>query len=135
MPDWVSDMLIIPTYLAQSSIHGLGVYAKNAVKAGEIVSRFMPPLDVEFPPEFLPTLSQAERDYIKNFAYLSKFCGLYTLVGDHDRYMNHSNNPNVAMNPDGSTTNIATRDIAAGEELTCDYETFDLDWKIKLGIA
>jgi len=37
------------------------------------------------------------------------------------------------MNPNGNTENLALRDLAAGEELTCDYRTFDADWREKLG--
>ena len=125
-------MLIIPTYLAQSPLHGLGVFSRDAVKTGEIVSRFMSPFDVEFAPALLTSLSSAEQAYLRTYAYLSKFTHLYTLTGDHDRFMNHSDHPNVGMNPDDSPTNLAIRDIAAGDELTCDYRSFDVEWKIKL---
>ncbi len=128
-------MLIIRTYLAASSIHGLGVFANENVAPGRIISRFMPPLDVTLPPEYIPILSPAEQEYLKIYAYHSIFSQLYVLTGDHDRFMNHSDDPNVGMNPDGTSTNIALREIAAGEELTCDYRTFDADWKTKLGVA
>jgi SET domain-containing protein len=77
--------------------------------------------------------SEHEQTYLKNFSYLSRFTGVWVLPGDHDRYMNHSDEPNVGMNPNGNTENLALRDIAAGEELTCDYRTFDAEWRGKLG--
>jgi len=46
--------------------------------------------------------------------------------------MNHSDRPNVGMNPSGTADTVALRAIAAGEELTCDYRTFDLEWQEKL---
>lgn len=46
--------------------------------------------------------------------------------------MNHAVPPNIGMNPDGSLTCIALRTIAPGEELTCDYRTFDASWQAKL---
>ncbi len=125
-------MLIIETYLAASSLHGLGVFTRNALPSGQIVSRFMPPFDIHFPPEILACLTPAERNYLKTYAYLSRFSEVYILPGDHDRFMNHSDNPNVGMHPRGTADNIALQDIGAGEELTCDYRTFDLDWKEKL---
>jgi uncharacterized protein len=127
-------MLIIETYLAPSPLHGLGVFAAKAVLTGQVVSRFMPPFDVQFPVELLAALSPPEQRYLRHFAYRSLFSGLYILTGDNDRYMNHSATPNVGMNPDGTATNLALRPIAAGQELTCDYRTFDADWKLK-GIA
>jgi uncharacterized protein len=124
-------MLIIATYLAPSPLHGLGVFAEETVKTGQIVSRFMPPFDLQFPVELLQVLSPAEQAYLRHYSYRSRFTGLYVLTGDHDRYMNHSASPNVGMNPDGSATNLALREIVRGEELTCDYRTFDADWRLK----
>ncbi len=126
-------MLIVPTELRASSIHGLGVFALRAIGAGDVVSRYLPPFDVQYPVELMAAVSASERAYLKNFSYLSRFSGVWILPGDHDRYMNHSDHPNVGMNPNGNTENLALRDIAAGEELTCDYRTFDAEWREKLG--
>ena len=126
-------MLIIATTLRPSPVHGLGVFTTQPVRAGTVVSRFLPPFDIQYPAVLLPALSDAERAYLRNFAYRSRYTGLYILTGDHDRYMNHSDTPNVGMNPNGNTENLALRDLAADEELTCDYRTFDADWQEKLG--
>jgi SET domain-containing protein len=128
-------VLVIPVDLRPSPIHGLGVFALGPLRAGEVVSRYLPPFDVQYPVELMAALTDAERAYLKNFSYLSRFTGVYVLPGDHDRYMNHSDDPNVGMNPNGNTENLALRDIAAGEELTCDYRTFDAEWTLKLGRA
>ena len=98
----------------------------------QIVSRFLPPFDIHFPAELLACLSPPERAYLKTYAYLSRFSKLYILPGDNDRFMNHSDTPNVGMNPSGTADTIALRAIAAGEGLTCDYRTFDLEWQDKL---
>ncbi len=125
-------MLAIENYLAPSPLHGLGVFAKKPIAKGQMVSRFLPPFDLHFAPEMLACVNAQERSYLKNYAYLSRFDGVYILPGDNDRFMNHSETPNVGMNPDGSCNCLALRDIAAGEELLCDYREFDLDWKDKL---
>lgn len=125
-------MLVVPTELRPSAIHGLGVFALRALRAGEVVSRYLPPFDVQYPVELLAAVTPVERGYLRNFSYLSRFSGVWILPGDHDRYMNHSDDPNVGMNPNGNTENLALRDIAAGEELTCDYRTFDAAWREKL---
>jgi len=128
-------MLIVSTELRASPIHGLGVFATRAIRAGDVVSRYLPPFDVQYPVELMAAVTDAERGYLRNFSYLSRFSGVWILPGDHDRYMNHCDEPNVGMNPNGNTENLALRDIAAGEELTCDYRTFDVEWRAKLGRA
>jgi hypothetical protein len=126
-------MLIIPTELCASAIHGLGVFTLTPIEQGRVVSRFMPPFDTEYPAELLACLSEPERRFLRHFSYLNRFTGLYVLPGDHDRFMNHSDTPNVAMNPHGTANCLAVRSLAPGEELTCDYRTFDAEWEMKLG--
>lgn len=125
-------MLVIPAYLSNSGLHGLGVFARDAIRAGQLVSQFRPPLDVMVTREFVESLSPPEREYLHHFAYLSMFLHVYILTGDHDRYMNHSAEPNVGIAQDRTTDSVALRDIQAGEELTCDYLTFDAEWRRKL---
>ena len=125
-------MLVIPVRLKPSPIHGLGVFSVDAVAAGAVVSRFVPRFDVEYAVEELLAVGGVEREYLRHYSYRSRFTGRYILPGDHDRFMNHADAANVGMNPDGSYTCIALRDIAAGEELTCDYRTFDAEWRLKL---
>jgi len=55
---------------------------------------------------------------------------VFVISSDHSKHMNHSDRPNVIQG-DGYF-DIAARDIEPGEELTCDYHTFDLDAKLKL---
>jgi SET domain-containing protein len=127
-------MQVVETYIGPSRIHGTGVFAKHPIKKGTVISRFMPPMDSQFPHELFLSLTPVEQAYLRNFAYRSKFTKLWVLNGDADRYMNHSSDPNTDMHPDGTSENIALRDIEAGEELTCDYSGFDMDWKNKLGL-
>ncbi len=42
-------------------------------------------------------------------------------------YMNHSREPNVDFSVPGVGTSL--RDISAGEELTCDYRQFMINWE------
>jgi uncharacterized protein len=128
-------MLAIPVTLQPSLIHGLGVFTVHAVSSGDVVSRFVPQFDVEYTAEELLELGDVERTYLRHYSYRNRFTGRYILPGDHDRFMNHADAANVGMNPDGSYTCIALRDIAAGEELTCDYRTFDAEWRQKLAPA
>lgn len=44
---------------------------------------------------------------------------------DLSKHMNHSNSPNLLDTPD-YLQQVAAHDIEVGEELTCNYFTFDL---------
>ena len=56
---------------------------------------------------------------------------------DHSCFINHSGEPNTGAPPNAALpiTTVALRDIAAGEELTCDYFAFDREAESKLAIA
>jgi SET domain-containing protein len=56
------------------------------------------------------------------------------LCGDHSKHMNHSAEPNL-LDLENGYKNVAARDIAVGEELTCNYYDFDLAANAKLGLA
>jgi hypothetical protein len=83
-------------------------------------------------------LPEPARSNILDHTYLDGASGMYVLCADNARFMNHANDPNTAgVHEPGAIDgyDIATRKIAAGEELTCDYRTFDADVGIKLGGA
>jgi SET domain-containing protein len=62
--------------------------------------------------------------HIKNYGYSVK--GLYYLSIDNDRFINHSEIPNVRETADPT---YAIRDIEENEELLTDYRTLNmLDW-------
>lgn len=120
-------MLLIRTQVRPSSIHGLGLFAVMPVPRGTPIWRFEAGFDRLFPrnsPEALPDLI---REHLNWFAYVRREDGALVLSGDHACFMNHAAPPNTGMPPhalaDGPT--VALRDIAAGEELTCDYFAFD----------
>ena len=127
--------MLIETRVAPSDIHGLGLFAAHAVPRGTPVWKFQPGFDRAFAPaEFaaLPPLAQAHTRW---FAYLDAADGRRVLNGDHACFINHSPTPNTGAPPDAQqpVVTVALRDIAAGEEITCDYFAFDADAPRKLG--
>jgi SET domain-containing protein len=57
--------------------------------------------------------------------------GITVLEFDNGRFMNHSDAPNTDFtDPD---TGWAIRDIAAGEEITCNYRDFDPSFVMQPG--
>jgi uncharacterized protein len=120
-------MLLVPTRLAPSPIHGLGVFAMATIAKGTLVWRFEPGLDMEFAPDIVATLPAHAQTFFAHYGYLDRNVRRIILCFDDARFVNHSGAPNVATDyarhPYG--LDVALRDIAAGEELTMDYAGFE----------
>jgi SET domain-containing protein len=120
-------MLLVPTRLAQSPIHGFGVFAAAPVAKGTPVWRFAKGLDMDFDPGIVDTLPQHVRIFFSHYGYLDRNVRRIILCFDDARFVNHSDAPNVATDyaQDAYGLDVALRDIAAGEELTMDYGGFE----------
>jgi SET domain-containing protein len=121
-------MLLVPTRLAPSPIHGLGVFAVAPIRQGTAVWRFAAGLDMEFPPDIMPTLLPHVREFFAHYGYLDRNVQRIILCFDDARFVNHSATPNVAADyaRDRYGLDVALRDIAAGEEITMNYEGFEV---------
>lgn len=121
-------MLLVPTRRKASDIHGTGLFTVDPIAAGTPTWRFTPGLDLALHPDAVSVLPDVSRDWFYTYAYWDIRTGLYVLCADDARFMNHSDSPNVGGDYDVEPVfgmDVALRDIAAGEELTCDYRTFD----------
>lgn len=128
-------MLLVRTSVRFSPIHGLGCFAEEDIPKGKVIWRFDPLLDLAIPEESIRNFPPAVSEFLQIYSYAEIRGGkkMYILCGDHARHMNHSESPNLLEGYDhGESTNIAARDIKAGEELTCNYNEFDADASIKL---
>jgi uncharacterized protein len=117
-------MFLIPTYLSRSPIHGLGVYTPQRIPAGTLIWQFDEAADWKIRPEEMERFPEPYQERLRAYCYLSEE-GVYVLCGDNAKFMNHSDNPNC--DDTGGQFTIALRDIEPGEELTCDYSTFDME--------
>ena len=121
-------MLVIPTELRSSPIHGIGVFLLFPVKKGDLVWRFDTRIDrvySEFEVETFPTHLQ---QYLKTYTCKHKGVGLYMLCGDNMRFCNHSDTPNLLSSPRGGFgDDVAKLDLDAGTELTVDYRVISDD--------
>ena len=115
-------MFLIPTYLGPSAIHGTGVFAARDVPAGTRIWEFTPGVDWELEPDELAAFPEPFQSELRAWCYLDA-AGFYVLCGDSGKFMNHSDAPNCDDPPDRTT--VTNRNVRAGEELTCDYRTFD----------
>src|SRR5436305_1912497 len=120
-------MLLVPTRLAPSAIHGFGVFAAAPIAQGTPVWRFAKGLDMEFAPDIVPTLPAHVQQFFSRYGYLDRHLQCIVLCFDDARFVNHSEAPNIATDyaQDRYGLDVALRDIAAGEEITMDYAAFE----------
>lgn len=98
-----------------SAIEGLGIFASREFRAGERIKRLNIVREVtdEFP------ICEDLGERIDHCCYPD---GRVLLVGFPDRHVNHSCDPNAFELFEGDASYfVARRDIAAGEEITFDY--------------
>ena len=125
-------MLLVSASVRPSPIHGLGCFTNEHIAKGQLVWQFDARLDRAIPESEAMALPPTAWEFLQIYGYLEVRDGqtVNTLCGDHAKHMNHSGSANlVSVNAD---TDRATRDIEAGEELTCNYHEFDLGGANKL---
>jgi len=152
-------MMLIETCVRPSSIHGLGLFALQFVPRGTPVWRFAQGFDHDFSPAQFAALPPLAQTHTRWFCFVSRLDGHVILSGDHACFINHSPDPNTGALPEGEdklklelqlspspnpgglpdtkppVVTVALRDIAAGEELTCNYHDYDADTPWKLGLV
>jgi len=115
----------------------MGLLAAEPVPAGTLVWRFQPGFDHDFSPEQFADLPPPAQAHARWFCFVSAQNGHVILSGDHACFINHSLKANTgapakAVAP---VTTVALRDIAEGEEITCNYYDYDADTAWKLGLV
>ncbi len=115
-------MFLIDTYLDKSKIQGVGVFAKENIKKGQLIKEVRPDFEIEFNKDNLPKMPLALAKLIDTHAYERELGSKILVMGiDNEKYLNHSNDPNVNDN------GIALKDIKIGDEITVDYKDFDVN--------
>lgn len=116
-------MFTIKTNIKHSNIHGLGVFAEEKLKKGDIIWKFQPGFDQVISSDAYNQLPPIAKNCIDHFGYYNKEEGGYILCGDDARFTNHSNTPNMELFDEISS--VATKDINIGDEITENYYIFD----------
>lgn len=131
-------MLLVPTRLGISSIAGIGLIAAAPIKAGTRTWEFTAGFDQLFTGNQIASLPDAARAQLETYTYRHAASGLFVFCIDNARFMNHADDPNTCGQHTAGMIegfDVALRDIAAGEELTCDYRSFDANYRMKLGLT
>jgi uncharacterized protein len=120
-------VLLVKTRIGPSAIHGTGLFADEVIREGTAVWEFTPGFDVYLEAAQIDALPPASRTQMRKYTYRDASTRRYVLCADDARFFNHSERPNT-LDLDGAVgLTVALRDIAIGEELTCDYRSFDAD--------
>jgi SET domain-containing protein len=130
-------MMLIETRVQPSAIHGLGLFAVKFIPRGTPVWKFQPGFDHDFSPAQFAALPALAQQHTRWFCFVSKVDGHVILSGDHACFINHSLNPNTGASASATppVVTIALRDLAPGEEITCNYFDYDADTRWKLGLV
>ncbi len=123
-------MFVVKTYIDRSAIEGIGVFAAENIAKGQMVTRHVDGFDMVFSAEDFQSQPKILQDFIKRQGYQTE--GSWILNGDHERFTNHADAPNTTYQTAPEEGTYATRPIAKGEEITCDYREFSDDWADKL---
>lgn len=116
-------MFIINTYIAKSDIEGVGVFTAEDLRKGQVISKFEPDFDRLIPTEDYLNAPPHLKALLDRYAFPhpdNPDCVVYE--ADNSRFMNHSETPNTDYS--NFEAGRALRDIRAGEELTCNYDSF-----------
>jgi SET domain-containing protein len=116
-------MMLIPTELKASSIHGLGIYTLVPLTKGMHIWTLNPEFERLLNEDEVKTWPQFQQDFVYKYTYPHpQNAKLLILEVDNGRFMNHSLTPNTDFSSiyDG----YARADIPAGTELTCNYNEF-----------
>ncbi len=130
-------MLMVKTKIKESTIlgAGMGLFASQFIAKGTVMWRFCPGYDLIVPKDDLLRFSEESRAQFLNYCYFNKKTKHFILCGDDERFINHSENPNVIQSETGDEiegVELAARDIQIGEELFVNYYEFDEDAERKL---
>ena len=123
-------MMQVPCYLAPSMIEGIGAFTRVAIRKGDVVWRFDGRFDRLIPEADFHAAPEHFKEFLMRYCYPApSYPGFFVLESDEGRYINHSDAPNTDYRFEDCGR--AMRDIAAGEELTCDYGHFlsgEIEW-------
>ncbi len=116
-------MMMIKTFVAPSEIQGLGVFAGEFVPEGGELWALNPKFDILLHPGEIENLLPHMRDYVQRYSYPHlELVGVRVLDCDDGKFMNHSDRPNTDFRR--FDKGYALPDIAAGDEITCNYYEF-----------
>jgi SET domain-containing protein len=125
-------MLLIPNYVGPSAIEGVGVFAAAPIAKGTAIWSLDERFDQVLTAADIEALADEQRSFVERYGYThTTRPELTVLEMDNGRFMNHSGKPNTDFTD--PVVGWAIRDIAEGEEITCNYAEFEPGFEILPG--
>ena len=116
-------MLTVKTYLDQSTVHGIGLFADQFISKDKEIWVFNPHVDLVYSEEQWNLLRSSIS--VESFASLRRLSfkekGSFILCIDNSQFMNHSSERANVYQVDHENIMRASKDIQRGEELLCNY--------------
>jgi hypothetical protein len=104
----------------------VGCFAATALEAGRMVWMLDPRIDLVLAASDILAMPPAMQIFLARYASKDFGKDRYVYCSDNARFINHSSAPNLVHNAPVSATEIFTsRPVAAGEELTLNYDFVD----------
>ena len=120
----MTEMLLVPNYVGPSAIEGVGVFAAAPIRSGTVIWSFDDRFDHVLSAADVAVLEEEQRNFVERYGYQhTTRPGLIILELDNGRFMNHADDPNTEFTDPAIGWTI--RDIAEGEEITCNYAEFE----------
>lgn len=120
-------MLLVPHRVDRSAIEGLGLFCTVALSAGDPIYRYDQRFVMVLPDSELRALPAPMLESVLRYSYRGRgrdrLTGAVYYCADDSRFMNHADQPTTLWKPELGLY-VAARDLAAGAELTCDYQDF-----------
>ncbi|MFA6513834.1 MAG: SET domain-containing protein [Patescibacteria group bacterium] len=114
-------MMHIAYKIQSSKTHGIGLFAGQDIKSGDLIYTPSPLLDTDITPEEFESLAPSEKREVMYYGYFNKKTNRWHVAFDAIRILNHGagNIANVTQDEDMIMT--AKRAIFKEEELLQDY--------------
>ena len=126
------DKVFVTDFIFGKQKQVVGIFAAAPIKAGDPIWILEERFDLLLPATELAMLPTLQREFIERYGYPHMTRpGFVVLEFDNGRFMNHCDAPNTDFR--NSEIAWATRDIAEGEELTCNYAEFDPSFEMQPG--
>lgn len=119
-------MVHIKYKLDKSKYHGIGLFAGENIKKGQLIYTASPVLDVNIRQEQFDSLSESEQKEIQYWGFWIEKEKVWHVDFDVSKFINHSFEPTTIQDFNKEEAYLtAIRDIKSGEELTQNYLEFE----------
>jgi len=119
-------MIHIKYRLDRSALHGIGLFADEAIKKGQVVYTASPALDLNLSKNQFEGLNEKEQTEVKYYGFWDELNNVWHVDFDVSRFINHSSDASLTQEKGHKDAYlIAARNINSGEELTQNYLEFE----------